>query len=73
MKSIKSSVDVLYVLSGSTVLGEGIGLVRPKVIILVLLLIIILQPFPPAKAIFAGIAILLAVCPSSSILIRISP
>ncbi|KAF8465160.1 hypothetical protein DFH94DRAFT_848720 [Russula ochroleuca] len=43
MKSVKSSVDVLYTLSISTVLGEGIGL-----------------PFPPAKAIFAGIAILLA-------------
>ena len=28
-----------------------------------LLIIIILQPFPPAKAIFASIAILLAVCP----------
>ncbi|KAF8460885.1 hypothetical protein DFH94DRAFT_360973 [Russula ochroleuca] len=43
MKSLKSSVDVLYTLSISTVLGEGIGL-----------------PFPPAKAIFAGIAVLLA-------------
>ncbi|KAN0107055.1 hypothetical protein V8E52_010563 [Russula decolorans] len=43
MKSLKCSVDVLYTLSSSTVLGEGIGL-----------------PFPPAKAIFAGITILLA-------------
>ena len=73
MKSVKCSVDVLYVLSNSTVLGEGIGLVRLKVIIRVLFLIIILQPFPPAKAIFAGIAILLSVCPSSSVLVRISP
>ncbi|KAH9995623.1 hypothetical protein BJV77DRAFT_1066312 [Russula vinacea] len=42
MKSIKSSIDVLYSLSVSTVLNEGISL-----------------PFPPAKAVFAGIAILL--------------
>jgi hypothetical protein len=30
MKSVKCSVDVLYILSTSTVLGEGVGLVRPK-------------------------------------------
>ena len=30
MKSLKSSVDVLYTLSISTVLGEGIGLVHPE-------------------------------------------
>jgi hypothetical protein len=30
MKSLKSSVDVLYTLSISTVLGEGIGLVHPR-------------------------------------------
>jgi hypothetical protein len=30
MKSIKSSVGVLYTLSNSTLLGEGAGLVRPK-------------------------------------------
>jgi hypothetical protein len=30
MKSVKSSVDVLYTLSISAVLGEGIGLVLPK-------------------------------------------
>ena len=29
MKSLKSSVDVLYALSNSTVLGQGIGLVSP--------------------------------------------
>jgi hypothetical protein len=63
MKSVKSSVDVLYTLSISTVLGEGIGLVHLKSFIRgTLFLIDILQPFPPAKAIFAGIAILLAVC-----------
>jgi hypothetical protein len=30
MKSLKCSVDVLYTLSISTVLGEGIGLVLPE-------------------------------------------
>jgi hypothetical protein len=35
MKSLKSSVDVLYTLSISTVLGEGIGLVHPKLSICV--------------------------------------
>jgi hypothetical protein len=30
MKSLKSSVDVLYTLSNSTILGEAIGLVRPE-------------------------------------------
>src|SRR6266478_832854 len=33
MKSVMRSVDVLYTLSVSTILGEGIGLVRPKVFI----------------------------------------
>lgn len=61
MKSVKCSVDVLYILSISTVLGEGVGLVRPNSHRHDLLLIVVPQPFPPAKAIFAGIAILLAV------------
>jgi hypothetical protein len=30
MKSVKCSVNVLYILSISTVLGEGVGVVRPK-------------------------------------------
>jgi hypothetical protein len=30
MKSVNCSVDVLYILSISTVLGEGVGIVRPK-------------------------------------------
>ena len=33
MKSLVCSVDVLYTMSTSTVLGEGVGLVRPKVLI----------------------------------------
>ena len=73
MKSINCSVDALYILSISTVLGEGIGVVRPKLLYAFLFLIVILQPFPPAKAIFAGIAILLAVCLSSFTSSCISP
>jgi hypothetical protein len=30
MKSVNCSVDVLYILSTSTALGEGVGIVRPK-------------------------------------------
>jgi hypothetical protein len=30
MKSLKSSVNVLYTLSNSTILGEGVGIVRLK-------------------------------------------
>jgi hypothetical protein len=33
MKSLMRSVDVLYTISTNTALGEGIGLVRPKVLI----------------------------------------
>lgn len=33
MKSLVCSVDVLYTMSTNTALGEGIGLVRPKVLI----------------------------------------
>jgi len=36
MKSLKFSVDILYPLSTSTVIGEGIGLVHPKSFIPVL-------------------------------------
>jgi hypothetical protein len=62
MKSLKCSVDILYTLSG-IVLGEGIGLVRLKTSNRsTLFLTVSLQPFPPAKAIFAGMAILLVVC-----------
>ena len=59
MKSVMCSIDVLY--TSSTVL------VRPNSHrhSLFLFLIVILQPFPPSKAIFAGIAILVTVCHSS--------
>ena len=63
IKSIKSSVDVLYTLSNSTVLGQSISLVCRIMFKIVhpFLIASNLQPFPPANAIFAGIAILLSV------------
>jgi hypothetical protein len=63
MTWLKRTVNVLYTLSTSAVLGEGIGLVwvnsfncqasRNTSFF---------QLFPPAKAIFAGLGILLGVC-----------
>ena len=62
MKSLKTIVSVLYTLSENSGLGEAIGLVRRKASSRYSkFLILYLQPFPPAKAIFAGFAILLAV------------
>ena len=65
MTWLKRTVDVLHGLSTNGVFGEAIGLVciysfhltrkhRRNTLFL--------QPFPPAKAIFAGIGILLGVC-----------
>jgi hypothetical protein len=73
--SLKHLVDVLSSPFISTVFDQGTDLVvRPNGNSpCILLLIGILQPFPPAKAIFAGIAILLAVFLSSSDSVCISP
>jgi phage-related protein len=75
VNSFKHLVDVLSSPFISTVFDQGTDLVvRPKGIPrCILLLIGILQPFPPAKAIFAGIAILLVVFLSSSDSVCISP
>ena len=65
MTWLKQTVNVLHGLSTSDVLGEAVGLVciysfhltrthRRNTLFL--------QPFPPAKVIFAGIGILLGVC-----------
>ena len=66
MKSLKRGVDVLYMLSATTLLGEGVGVVRRTEAHLWVFLVhgahfLYLQAFPPARAIFAGLAILLAV------------
>ena len=65
MTWLKQTVNVLDCLSTSGVLGEGIGLVRIYSFHLTRMHhrnTHSLQPFPPAKAIFAGIGILLGVC-----------
>jgi hypothetical protein len=63
MTWLKRTVNVLYTLSTSAVLGEGIGLVCVYSFHWhVPLNLLFLQPFPPAKAIFAGLGILLGVC-----------
>ena len=68
INSLRRLADILCCVT--TVLSEGIGLVvRPKRIrrcSLLLIGAVILQPLPPAKAIFTGFAILLAVCLPSS-------
>jgi hypothetical protein len=64
MKSLKGAVGVLYTLSTNDAFSEGISLVCPKTLIRGFLsLMLTWQAFPPAKAIFAGFAILPAVCP----------
>ena len=63
MKLIESTVSILYTLSATASLGEANGLVRQNVPMgCSTSLMNFLQPFPPAKAILAGLAILLAVC-----------
>ena len=70
MKALSSSVDVLCSPTISSALSQAIGLVvRPIHLLVFLALMDILQPLPPANAIFTGIGILLAVCLSSSELI----
>jgi len=63
MMWIKRTVEILHSLSTSGVLGEGVGLVITATGTLAFYSIItfFLQAFPPAKAVFAGIAILLSV------------
>jgi len=62
MKSLKPTIHVLYTLSTSAVLGEGTALVCPTALILILCPSCLPKKlFPPAKAVFAAFAILLAV------------
>lgn len=65
MTWLKQIVDVLHNLSTSGVLGEGIGLVRIYSFYFTgrhHRNTLSFQPVPPAKAIFAGIGMLLGVC-----------
>jgi hypothetical protein len=62
MKALNSSVDVLCAPSISSALNEAIGLVvRLKALSVYLVPDGHLQPFSPAKAVFAGFGILLTV------------
>ena len=73
---LKRTVVVLHTLSTSGVLGESIGLVRIYSFHLTRTHhrnTHSLQPFPPAKAIFAGIGILLGVCVLVIVFIQASP
>ena len=53
----------LYKISAIAALGDDMGLVRQKTLMSVLHISdIVLQTFPPAKALYTGIGVLLAVC-----------
>jgi hypothetical protein len=65
IKSIKKTVSILSTLFATASLDDAVGLVRQQVLIACsTALTVFLQSFPPAKAIYAGLAILLAVCAS---------
>ena len=66
MRQLKPTVDILLGLSSSGVFGKGFGLVSlMKLICSLWTLIITLQRYLPAKMIFTGFGLLLAVCPPS--------
>jgi hypothetical protein len=62
MKLIESTVSILSTLSANTVLGASIGLVRQNTLMVFHIFDNFFQAFPPANAIRAGLAVLLAVC-----------
>ena len=63
MKSIRSTVSFLYKLSATAALGDGIGLVRQKAPMAVFHVSdVVLQAFPPAKALHTGLGVILTVC-----------
>jgi hypothetical protein len=66
MRQLKPTVDILLGLSSSGVFGKGFGLVRlMKSTCSFWMFIITLQRYLPAKMIFTGVGLLLAVCRSS--------
>lgn len=63
LKSIKNIVSFLYKLSDTAALGDNIGLVCQETLMAVFYIFdIVLQTFPPAKAIHTGLGVLLVVC-----------
>ena len=71
MKLIDNTVSILSTLSANTALGGSIGLVRQNTLIGCSKPDNILQAFPPANAIQAGLAVLLAVCPFRCLYVHI--
>ena len=71
MKSIRSTVSLLHNLSATAVLGDDLGLVRQKTLTVFHISDIILQAFPPAKALQTGLGVLLTVCAFLRLLVRI--
>ena len=62
MKSIRSTVSSLFKLSATASLDDGIRLVRQKTLMSAFRISdIVLQAFPPAKALYTGLGVLLAV------------
>lgn len=68
IKCLSPAVNVIQAFSG--ILGEAISLVSHKVDLVTLLNRLCQVPFPPAKALFVGIDILLAVRPSNALFIH---
>ena len=66
IRCLSPAVNVIHAFSG--ILGEA---VRHKVDLVTLLNRLHQVPFPPAKALFVGIDVLLAVRPSSTLFIRV--
>ena len=63
IKSIKNTLSILTTLSDTATLGDSISLVRRNVLVVYFTaLTAFFQPFSPAKAIHAGLAILFDVC-----------
>ena len=62
------AVKVIHAFSG--ILGEAVTLVSHKYDLVTLLNRLCQVPFPPAKALFVGIDVLLAVCPSNPFFIH---
>jgi hypothetical protein len=64
IKSIKNTLSILTTLSDTATLGDSIGLVSQKLLTACPTVPTpFVQPFSPAKAVHAGLAILLDVCP----------
>ena len=66
IRCLSPAVNVIHAFSG--ILGEAISLVSHKVDLVTLLNRLCQVPFPPAKALFVGIDVLLAVRPSNTLL-----